>query len=140
MFKLFEEVLVAFSIEAPFALFQKPEEVPWLDSIELAHVPFGLVPKVFDSVDVVLLIGKQLRVVDAMVMKVRHVERVVGPERIGVDDRVGFDLLLDDRQQRLHLGIGHLAVKTLPRLFNRPKTATLPPAPRPRLPLRTPPK
>jgi hypothetical protein len=33
-----------------------------------------------------------------------------------------------------------IAVHTFPPRFSRPKTATLPAAPRPRLPLRTPPK
>lgn len=122
MVKLFEEVLVAFSIEAPLALFQKPEEVLWLDSVELAHVSFGLVPKVFDPVDVFLLICKQLRMVDAAVMKFRHVERVAGPECIGVDDRVGLDLLFDDRSSVSVLALDTMAVKTLPRRFQFGRT------------------
>ena len=41
------------SIETPLTFFQKPVEIVKLDAIEAAHVPLGLVPKVFDAVDVV---------------------------------------------------------------------------------------
>ena len=38
------------------------------------------------------------------------------------------------------LASGMITVKTLPLRFNKPNTGTLPAAPRPRLPLRLPPK
>jgi hypothetical protein len=53
VFKLFEELLAVASIEAPFALLEKPIKV-----------------LLFDAVDVVSLIGEELRVVDAAMMAV----------------------------------------------------------------------
>ena len=48
------------SIEAPFALLEKPIKVLLFDAIETAHVALGLVPKILDSIDVVLLISEEL--------------------------------------------------------------------------------
>jgi hypothetical protein len=42
------------SIEAPFALLEKPVEIVGFDPIESAEMSFGLIPKVFNSVDVIL--------------------------------------------------------------------------------------
>jgi len=47
------------SIEAPFTLLQKPMEMLFLDAIETPQMTLGLVPEIFDSIDVILLIGKE---------------------------------------------------------------------------------
>ena len=46
------------SIEAPFTLLQKPMEIVGLNAVELAQMALGLVPKILDTVDVILLISK----------------------------------------------------------------------------------
>lgn len=48
------------AIEAPFALLEKPIKVLLFYAVESAHVTLGLVPKVLDSIDVILLIGEEL--------------------------------------------------------------------------------
>ena len=48
------------SIEAPFALFQKPVETVRLDAVVFAHVTLGLVPEVLDPGDMILPFGKEL--------------------------------------------------------------------------------
>ncbi len=48
------------SVEAPFTLLQEPVEIVRLDAVVLAHVALGLVPKVLDPVDMILLVGKEL--------------------------------------------------------------------------------
>lgn len=60
VFKLLEELLVVASIEAPFALLEKPIKVLLFDTVESPHVALGLVPEVFDAVDVICLIGEEL--------------------------------------------------------------------------------
>ena len=47
---------MSFSIEAPFALLQELVEVGWLYAIEAAQMALGLVPEVFDTVDVIFLV------------------------------------------------------------------------------------
>ena len=87
------------SVEVPFALLEEPIEAILFDSIESTQMTFSLIPEVFNAIDVVALIGEELGVVDAHVMEVAYVESVVRLERIGIDDTVGLDLLLYDREQ-----------------------------------------
>ena len=73
-------------------------------------------------------------------IEIGYIERIVGAERIGINDAVRLDLLLEDRPQRLGSGVGDDGGVKLPAPLSKPETTTLPAAPRPRLPLRTPPK
>src|ERR1035437_7088070 len=91
-------------IETPLALLQVEVKVGGGNAIETAHMTLGLIPEVLDAVDVVLLIGEQLGVVDAVVLEAGYIEHVVGAEGIGVDDAVGNDLVFNDSLQRLALG------------------------------------
>ncbi len=84
------------SIKAPFALLEKPIKVLLFDAVQTAHVMLGLVPEILDSIDVILLIGKELRVIDMAVMEVAHIKSIVGSEGVGIDDAVGFHSFLDD--------------------------------------------
>ncbi len=47
-----------------------------------------LVPEILNPVDVVLLVGEQLRMVHSEVMEVRHIQHVVAPPTVRVDDSV----------------------------------------------------
>jgi hypothetical protein len=62
---MFVVVLIVASIEAPFALFEKPIKIVWFDAIESSQISFGLVPKVFDPVDVIFPTGEVLEMIDA---------------------------------------------------------------------------
>jgi hypothetical protein len=57
------------SIESPFTLLQKPVKISAFYPIKSAHSTLGLVPKILDPIDVILLIGKQLQVVDTHMPK-----------------------------------------------------------------------
>ena len=93
------------SVEAPFAFLQKPVKILLFDAVKFAQMPLCLVPEIFNSVEVVLPVSKQLRVVDTHVMEVRYVQSVICPKRISVDNAVGFYLFLNDRKQYLCLHI-----------------------------------
>ena len=43
------------------------------DTIKLPHMSFGLVPEIFDTVNVVLSLSKDLRMIDAVVLKFRDI-------------------------------------------------------------------
>ena len=99
MFKLFVEVLMVASIEAPFALLEKPMEIARFDAIESSQMSFGLVPEIFDPVDVISLVGEEFGMVDAHVMEFGDVECIVCLEGIGVNNAVRSDSLFNNREQ-----------------------------------------
>ena len=106
VFKLPEQLLMVASVEAPFALLEEPVEAFLFDAIEPTQMTLGLIPEVFNAINVIAPVGEELGVVDAHVMEVAHVESVVGLERIGVYDTVGLYLLPDYRQQCRGAGVG----------------------------------
>ena len=93
-------------IETPLTLLQKEVEMGCWYTVETTHMPLGLVPEVLNAVDVVFLIREELGVVDAVVLEAGHVEHVVGAQRVGVDDRVGHHLDVDDGLQGWSLHVG----------------------------------
>ena len=42
----------------------------------------GLVPEILNAVDVIVVVGKQLGMVDAEVVKVGHVQHIVAPPAV----------------------------------------------------------
>jgi len=78
--------------------------------------------------------------VDAKVVKVGNIQHVIASPAVGIDDTIRHHLALDDWDQRSARSIWDYLGVDLPPLFNKPKTGTLPVAPRPRLPFRLPPK
>ncbi len=69
------------------------------NTVEFAHMTLCLVPKILYSVDVIFLVCKKFRVVDAEMLKVRHVQHVVASPAIGIDDAIRYDFPLNDRHQ-----------------------------------------
>jgi hypothetical protein len=51
------------SIETPCTLLQQPVTISAFYPVKSAHVTLGLVSEVLNPIDVIILIGKQLRVV-----------------------------------------------------------------------------
>ena len=47
----------------------RPVTISTFYPVKPAHMALGLVPKILDPIDVILLIGKQLRVVDTYMPK-----------------------------------------------------------------------
>ena len=77
VFKLFVEVLMVASIEAPFAFLEKLMNIVRFDAIESSKMSLGLVPKVFDPVDVISTVGEELGMIVAHVMIVCDVMCIV---------------------------------------------------------------
>ena len=92
-------------IEAPFALLQVERGMLAGDAVETPEMALGLVPEVFDPVDVVPIFHKSLRVIAADVMELRDVQHILGAEAVGVADTVRLDFALDYREKRCRLGI-----------------------------------
>ena len=67
------------------------------DTVEFAHMAFGLVPKILNPIDVVLLVCKEFGVVDSKMFKVRNIQHVVGLPAVRIDNAVRNDLAVDNR-------------------------------------------
>ena len=52
------------------------------DTIEFTHVPLGLVPEILDAVDMIVAVSKELRMVDAKVVEVRHIQHIIAPPAV----------------------------------------------------------
>jgi len=102
------------SIEAPFALLEKPMEIVRFDSIESSQMSFGLVPKVFDPADVISPVGEELVMIDAHVMKFCDVECIVDLDSVGVNNAVRSDSLFNDREQCFGSCVRHDGRKNVP--------------------------
>jgi len=69
------------------------------NTVEFAHVALGLVPKILNSVDVILLVCKEFGVVDPEVMEIRYVQHIVTAPAIRIYDAIWNDFTSDDWQQ-----------------------------------------
>lgn len=50
---------------------------------------FRLVP---DAIDVIVVVSKQLVMIDAKVVKIRHIQHVIAPPAVRIDDAAGATL------------------------------------------------
>ena len=108
--------------------------------IEFPHVTLRLVADILDAVDLVLLVCKELGVVDPKVLEVRNIQRIVALPAVGINDAVGNDFPLDDRHQGLGADIPNDLRVDPSTTLQQTEAGTFPVAPRPRFPLRQQPK
>ena len=87
------------AVETPFAFFEEQKETFPRDAIKPSEVAFRLVPEVLDSIYVALAVNETLGVIDPNMMKIRDIQSVVALESVCVDDAVGQNHPLHDRQQ-----------------------------------------
>ncbi len=69
------------------------------NAIEAAQMTLRLVPEILDAIDVIVPVRKQLAVVDPVVPKIQHIERVVAAKRVAVHNAIRHDLVLHDVHQ-----------------------------------------
>ena len=68
------------------------------NAVKFAQMPFCLIPKVLNAVDVVLPVGKMCTMVDAQMVKLTDIQHIIALITIRIDDTVRLDLLTDNRQ------------------------------------------
>ena len=66
-------------------------------TIEFAHMAFGLIPKVFNTIDVIALVRKELGMIDAIVLEVCHIKRVIAAPSVRINDAIRHDFTLNYR-------------------------------------------
>ena len=54
------------------------------NTVEFTHVALGLVPKILNPVDVILLVCKEFGMVDPKVMEIRYVQHVVATPTVRI--------------------------------------------------------
>ncbi len=87
-------------IPAPLGFFEVEEEELRADSPELDETEFGVTPKAFDAVDMILSTRKLIVVmVDAAVFVASQHQAVVPEPAVGIDRGCGKHLSFDDRLQ-----------------------------------------
>ena len=59
------------------------------DSVVFPQMPFRLIPKVFNAINMVRFVRKELAMVNAIVLELRHIQRVVGAIIVSIDNTVG---------------------------------------------------
>ena len=127
-------------VKLKFAFFQEQRERFAIDSVVFAQDAFCLIPKIPNAVNVVLPVGKFLGMVDAVMDKTAYVQLVIAAQTIGINNTVRHDFLFDNRHQSIGLGIIYDNGIDPSVAFQDAKDNHFPCAPRPRLPLRRPPK
>tara|TARA_B110000495_G_C22586572_1_gene351914 strand:- start:12 stop:227 length:216 start_codon:yes stop_codon:yes gene_type:complete len=55
----------------------------FVDAVEFPEKKLRLIPEIFDSIDAISSVCEELGMVDPHMMKVAHVESIVGLERVG---------------------------------------------------------
>ena len=128
-------------VKSKFAFFQEQREGFAIDSIVFSQDAFCLIPKIPNAVNVVPAVCKFLGMVDAVMGKTAHVQLVVAAQTIRVNNAVRHDFLFDNRHQSIGLGIIYdNGIDPSVAFQDAEDNTTFPAAPRPRLPLRRPPK
>ena len=58
------------------------------NTVEFAHVPLGLVPEILNAIDVIVAVCEELRMVDAEVMKVLHIQHIIAAPAVRINDAI----------------------------------------------------
>lgn len=99
---------MAAAVESPLTFFQEPIRAVFWDAVEASQVPFVLVPKVLNTVDVVAAFAdKSQAVVHAPIMKLGHIQHIIRPKAVGINNAIGQDLFSNDGYQCRGFSIGN---------------------------------
>jgi len=108
-----------------------------MNTIVLSQDSFGLIPKIFNAVDVVFSFGKVRRVVDAFMVEPTHIKRIVRTVGISADNAIRLDFTGNNGHQGTSLGVVDHRRADLSMTFEDAKRQ--PPSPQPPTSLSLPP-
>lgn len=74
--------------------------VNFWNALIFSEVPFCLVPKAFDLIDMVMLMSKKLRMVNTIMLKFKHIEDIIRSVTVRINDAVWLDFLTNNRHKR----------------------------------------
>ncbi|MBS1175172.1 MAG: hypothetical protein H6R05_1303 [Burkholderiaceae bacterium] len=85
-----------------------------VNTVVFSSYTFDLIPKVFNTIDVIFTSYKQSRMIDAFMVKVTHIQSVVTSITISINHTVGSDFAITIvgtplHPEKCHSQIHHLA-------------------------------
>ena len=96
-------------------------------------MPLRLVPEILNAINMCVVLGKAAGMVDAQMMKITDVQRIIGAEGISVHDAVRLHVLADNRQEVVRVRGGDKRGIDLPTPLQQPENHDFargaPPAP-----------
>ena len=66
-------------------------------TVKFTHMPLGLVPEIFNSVDVICLVCKQFGMVDMEVFKVRYFQHIIPSPAVRIYDTIEYNFTFYNR-------------------------------------------
>ena len=75
------------------------------DAIIFSEVPFCLIPEVLNSIDMIVFVGKKLRMVNAIMLKFRYIQDIIRSITICIHNAVWLDFLPNNRYKRCRFRI-----------------------------------
>ena len=94
-------------VKSPLACLQKERKLLLRYTVKLAHVQFCLVRDILNSIDEIMLVSKQLGMVDPIMLELGNIQHVVRTVSIRIHNAVGDDTLLHNHFQCLSPGVGY---------------------------------
>ena len=91
-FQLFGRAIV----KPPLALFQKEREMGFGNAIIFSQMSFRLIPEILDAVNVVVFVNKGRAVINAIMLELRDIERIVGSKIVCVDNAIWHHVVPND--------------------------------------------
>lgn len=67
------------------------------NTIEFPHMTLRLVPKVFDTIDMVVFVYKEFGMVDVVVLEVGYIEHIIATPAVRIYDATRYNFVLNDR-------------------------------------------
>ena len=97
---------MAAAVEPPLTFFQESVKTVFWDTVEASQVTLCLVPKILDTIDVMTsLADESFAVVHASVMKLGHIQHIISPKAVGINNAVRLNFFSNDGDQRAGFGI-----------------------------------
>ena len=69
------------------------------NAIEASQITLCVGPKILDAIDMVSGFNKLLRVIDAVMLELRNIQRIIVQKAIRIDNAVRFDCPSNDRNE-----------------------------------------
>jgi len=83
-------------VKTPLVFLQKSPKILLGNTIKFAHMSLCLIPEIFYAIDVVLLISKQLGVINSIILKFKYIQHVIASPRIEINNAIWYYFMFDN--------------------------------------------
>jgi len=64
------------------------------NTVKLPPMSLSLIPQVLDPIDVIMLMSKEFRMVDSVVLKLGHIQGIIATPTVTIYDTIYLELLV----------------------------------------------